>query len=165
MTAGITTRCFPTGKLKSTAAKQSTSDYFRVGSLVLFIPPWAPAILHPDAAAAYPDLGNEAGDAVYLVFTRNAMPIGTMGLLLAGLFAASMSSMDSALYKNAGIFVRSVYQPFLHRRNIHKDERHLLNISRFLSTSAVTKRNKGALDRAITHNARCGATPHLTYCC
>lgn len=104
-----------------------------VGSVVWFIPPWASAILYPDAAAAYPDLGNKAGDAVYLVFTRNAMPIGTVGLLLAGLFAASMSSMDSALNKNAGIFVRSVYQPFLDKRNRPVDDRHLLNVSRLLS--------------------------------
>ena len=104
-----------------------------VGSLVWFIPPWASAILYPDAAAAYPELGNKAGDAVYLVFTRNAMPLGTVGLLLAGLFAASMSSMDSALNKNAGIFVRSVYQPFLDKRNRPRDERHLLNVSRLLS--------------------------------
>ena len=104
-----------------------------VGSLIWFIPPWASAILYPDAAAAYSELGNKAGDAVYLVFTRNAMPLGTVGLLLAGLFAASMSSMDSALNKNAGIFVRSVYQPFLAKRNQSVSDQHLLLVSRFLS--------------------------------
>lgn len=104
-----------------------------VGSLVWFIPPWASAILYPDAAAAYPELGNKAGDAVYLVFARNAMPVGTVGLLLAGLFAASMSSMDSALNKNAGIFVRSVYQPFLDKRNKAVSDQQLLNVSRLLS--------------------------------
>ena len=104
-----------------------------VGSFVWFIPPWASAILYPNAAAAYPELGRKAGDAIYLVFTRNAMPIGTVGLLLAGLFAASMSSMDSALNKNAGIFVRSVYQPFLTRLNKPVSDRHLLNVSRLLS--------------------------------
>jgi len=104
-----------------------------VGSVVWFIPPWAAAILYPDAAEAYPELGNKARDAVYLVFTRNAMPIGTVGLLLAGLFAASMSSMDSALNKNSGIFVRSLYQPYLAKRNRSVDEGHLLTVSRGLS--------------------------------
>lgn len=104
-----------------------------VGSILWFIPPWASAVLYPDAAAAYPELGNKAGDAVYLVFTRSAMPIGTVGLLLAGLFASSMSSMDTALNKNAGIFVRSVYQPFLARRNIATTDRHLLWVSRLVS--------------------------------
>ena len=100
-----------------------------VGSIIWFIPPWASAILYPDAASAYPELGNKAGDAIYLVFARNAMPAGTVGLLLAGLFAASMSSMDSALTKNAGIFVHSVYQPFLARRGRQADDRQLLRLS------------------------------------
>tara|TARA_R110002167_G_scaffold265170_1_gene471854 strand:- start:393 stop:2165 length:1773 start_codon:yes stop_codon:yes gene_type:complete len=104
-----------------------------VGSIVWFIPPWAAAILYPDAAAAYPELGNKAADAVYLVFTRNAMPIGTVGLLLAGLFAATMSSMDSALNKNAGIFVRSIYQPLLLRKKQEVDDKHLLKVSRLVS--------------------------------
>jgi len=61
------------------------------------------------------------------------MPVGTVGLLLAGLFAASMSSMDSALNKNAGIFVRSIYQPFLIRLNKEVSDTDLLTVSRLLS--------------------------------
>ncbi|MFA3791900.1 transporter [Aliiglaciecola sp. SL4] len=104
-----------------------------VGSIIWFIPPWASATLYPDAAAAYPELGNKAADAVYLVFTRNAMPVGTVGLLLAGLFAATMSSMDSALNKNSGIFVRSIYQPFLTKRNKDVSDKHMLTISQIVS--------------------------------
>jgi Na+/proline symporter len=104
-----------------------------VGSVIWFIPPWASAILYPDAASAYPELGSKAGDAIYLVFTRNAMPAGTVGLLLAGLFAASMSSMDSALNKNSGIIIRSVYQPFLAKRGRQADDKKLLKLSMFLS--------------------------------
>jgi Na+/proline symporter len=104
-----------------------------VGSVIWFIPPWASAILYPDAASAYPELGNKASDAIYLVFTRNTMPAGTVGLLLAGLFAASMSSMDSALNKNSGIIIRSVYQPFLAKRGRQADEKKLLRLSMLLS--------------------------------
>lgn len=104
-----------------------------VGSIIWFIPPWASAILYPDAAAAYPQLGNKAADAIYLVFTRNTMPIGTVGLLFAGLFAASMSSMDSALNKNAGILVRSIYQPYMVKRGREVDDKKLLRLSMFLS--------------------------------
>ncbi len=104
-----------------------------VGTIVWFIPPWAAATLYPDAAAGYAQLGNKAADAVYLEFTRNAMPAGTVGLLMAGLFAASMSSMDSALNKNSGIFVRSIYQPFLARRNRQTEDHKLLRISQLIS--------------------------------
>ena len=105
-----------------------------VGSIIWFIPPWASAILYPDAAAAYSELGNKAADAIYLVFTRNAMPIGTVGLLLAGLFAASMSSMDSALNKNTGILVRSIYQPFLAKRGKQIEDKKLVRLSMIISS-------------------------------
>ncbi len=80
-----------------------------LGAIIWFIPPWASAILYPDAATQYSSLGAKASDAVYLVFARETMPLGTVGLLMAGLFAATMSSMDSALNRNSGIFVRSFY--------------------------------------------------------
>ena len=82
-----------------------------VGSLIWFIPPWASAILYPEAATQYAALGGKASDAVYLVFAENTMPAGTVGLLVAGIFAATMSSMDSALNRNSGIFVRSFWTP------------------------------------------------------
>ena len=104
-----------------------------VGSIIWFIPPWASAILYPDAASAYPELGNKAADAIYLVFTRNTMPTGTVGLLLAGLFAASMSSMDSALNKNTGIIVRSVYQPYMAKKGKQVNDKKLLRLSMLLS--------------------------------
>ncbi|MEN3324793.1 hypothetical protein VP395_13725 [Mariniflexile soesokkakense] len=104
-----------------------------VGSIIWFIPPWAAATLYPDAAANFSQLGNKAADAVYLVFVRNAMPIGTVGLLMAALFAASMSSMDSALNKNAGIFVRSIYQPFISKKKKECSDGKLLRISQLVS--------------------------------
>ena len=105
-----------------------------MGSIVFFIPPWATAILYPEAPAAFADLGNKANDAVFLVFAQNAMPVGTVGLLVAGLFAATMSCMDSSLNKASGIFVRSVYQPFLQRRGIDAKDKNLLRIGMLVST-------------------------------
>jgi Na+/proline symporter len=104
-----------------------------VGTIIWFIPPWAAASLYPDAAADYAQLGNKASDAVYLVFVRNAMPIGTVGLLMAGIFSASMSSIDSALNKNAGIFIRSIYQPYLAKKNKVADDKKLLPLSKLIS--------------------------------
>ncbi len=95
------------------------------GAIIWFIPPWVSAIIYPDAAQAYPELGAKATDAVYLVFARNAMPLGTVGLLMAGLFAATMSSMDSALNRNSGIFVRSFYSTVL-RKGQSSDKENLI---------------------------------------
>ncbi|MDV7104693.1 transporter [Vibrio sp. TH_r3] len=107
-----------------------------VGSFVWFIPPWASAILYPDAASAYPELGRKAADAVYLVFARNAMPVGTVGLLLAGLFAATMSSMDSALNRNSGIFVKSIYLPII-KKGLATDKE-MLKVGKFVSLLSGT---------------------------
>ena len=41
--------------------------------------------------------------------------------------------MDSALNKNAGIFVRSIYQPFLAKRNKERDDKKLMGISKLVS--------------------------------
>lgn len=103
------------------------------GTIIWFIPPWAAATLYPDAPSDYAQLGSKAADATYLVFARNAMPVGTIGLLMAGLFAASMSSMDSALNKNAGIFIRSIYEPFLAKRNRQANDEKMLRISQLVS--------------------------------
>lgn len=103
------------------------------GAFIWFVPPWSAATLLPDAAAAYSaKLGAKAGDAIYLVFAETFMPAGTVGLLMAGLFAATMSSMDSALNRNAGIFVRSFYKPILAR---HRDvsDRELLRVGELVT--------------------------------
>ncbi|MGB4958921.1 MAG: hypothetical protein WBO36_05550, partial [Saprospiraceae bacterium] len=104
-----------------------------VGTIIWFIPPWAAATLYPDAMDSYAQLGSKASDTVYLVFVRNAMPIGTVGLLLVGIFSASMSSIDSALNKNAGIFIRSIYQPYLAKNAKQTDDKKLLRISKLVS--------------------------------
>ncbi|HDT6547251.1 TPA: transporter [Kluyvera ascorbata] len=97
------------------------------GTLIWFIPPWATAILYPDMAQSHPELGKNATDAAYLVFAERAMPEGTVGLLMAGLFAATMSSMDTALNRNSGIFVRSFWTPVVNR-NEPKSEHYLLRV-------------------------------------
>ena len=106
-----------------------------LGSIIWFIPPWAAAILYPDATAEYPQLGAKAADAVYLVMAKNTMPVGTVGLLLAGLFAATMSTMDSALNRNSGIFVRSLYQPYFGKGKQMSDT-HLLHVGKVMSMAS-----------------------------
>ena len=126
---------FLTAKDSANARKAAllTTILMGIGSFLFFVPPWATAILQPDAAAAYGYMGNKAADSVYLTFARNFMPVGTVGLLVAGLFAATMSSMDSALNKTAGIFVRSVYLPIITRRNSKTSDEKQLLIGRIVS--------------------------------
>ncbi|WP_299695268.1 sodium:solute symporter family protein [uncultured Vibrio sp.] len=80
-----------------------------LGPVIWFLPPWYVAAYMPDFAANY-EVGN---DAAYLAFVQKLMPAGMVGLLMSAMFAATMSSMDSGLNRNAGIFVLNFYNPIL----------------------------------------------------
>lgn len=86
---------------------------FVVGPIIWFIPPMVASITHPDLAARFPMLGGKASEAAYVAIAADTLPTGMLGLLLCGIFAATMSSMDSGLNRNAGIFVSNFYRPIL----------------------------------------------------
>ncbi|MFI3209334.1 MAG: hypothetical protein R3Y40_09395, partial [Eubacteriales bacterium] len=87
-----------------------------VGPLLWFVPSWFMAAFNADTATWGLDvLGSSITDATYYVFVRDYMPIGMVGLMMSAMFAATMSSMDSALNKNSAIFVRSVYSVFINK--------------------------------------------------
>lgn len=83
---------------------------FVIGPVMWFIPPWVAATMHIDLSTYYPNLGASANNAAYLFFIQYYMPKGILGLVLAAMIAATISPMTTALNRNAGIFVRNVYQ-------------------------------------------------------
>jgi Na+/proline symporter len=85
---------------------------FIAGPVAWFIPPMAARIVHPDLAALFPALKNPS-EGAFFAMAVTTMPAGMIGLLISGIFAATMSSMDSGLNRNAGIFVRSFYHAVL----------------------------------------------------
>lgn len=85
---------------------------FCIGIFIWFVPPMAAAALFPDLRAAFPNLRNPE-DAAFMAISQAVLPVGMLGLLVSGIFAATMSSMDSGLNKNAGIFIKNFYQPVL----------------------------------------------------
>lgn len=85
-----------------------SSILFVVGPLFWFVPPMACAILIPDMDAAFPQL-THPNEASYVAIAMKILPTGMMGLLLAGMFSATVSSMDVGLNRNAGILVKNFY--------------------------------------------------------
>ncbi len=57
---------------------------------------------------------------VFLEFIMHEMPVGLRGLMMAGLFAAAMSSMDSALNAMASTVIADFYRPL--RRRLSPDQ-------------------------------------------
>lgn len=84
-----------------------------VGPILWFIPPMVARVQYPDLTTVFPDLGARASEGAYVVIALNTLPNGMIGLLIAGMFAATISSMDSGLNRNAGIFIRNFYLPVL----------------------------------------------------
>ncbi|MFA0487140.1 sodium:solute symporter family transporter [Vibrio sp. 10N.222.55.B11] len=84
------------------------------GPFIWFLPAWYVSGNYPDMSTWGLDvLGKDISNATYFVFVRNEMPVGMVGLMMSAMFAATMSSMDSALNRNAGIFIKNVYEPYM----------------------------------------------------
>ena len=104
-----------------------------MGPLIWFLPSWFVAGQGVDLAAIYPDVGKKAADFAYLYFVETYMPAGMVGLLIAAMFAATMSSMDSGLNRNSGIFVKNFYEPVLRKNEATESE--LVFVSKITSTA------------------------------
>ncbi|MEZ8824754.1 transporter [Vibrio amylolyticus] len=102
-----------------------------LGPIIWFMPSWFIAGQGVDLAAQYPEAGSKAADFAYLYFVQEYMPVGMVGLLIAAMFAATMSSMDSGLNRNSGIFVKNFYEPILRPAATEKE---LVVVSKLTST-------------------------------
>jgi SSS family solute:Na+ symporter len=100
------------------------------GPVIWFIPAWFMAGSGVDLQAMYPEQGRNYSEAAYVAFVNLYMPAGMIGLLVAAMFAATMSSIDSGLNRNAGIFVKNFLQPVLFPE---MTERTLMSVSRIAS--------------------------------
>lgn len=92
---------------------------FLVGAIVWFIPPLA-------ARAGGLELGSYSGisnpaEMSYIAIAARCLPAGVLGLLVTGIISSTMSSMDTGLNRNAGIFVRSFYLPVLRPRATERE--------------------------------------------
>jgi Na+/proline symporter len=89
----------------------------QIAGFIILVPIWmipaiAATILHPDLAQEYAHLNNPT-EAAYVAVAITLLPQGLLGLLVCGIFAATMSSMDSGLNRSAGMIVRNFYLPMI----------------------------------------------------
>ncbi len=102
------------------------SVLFLIGPLFWFIPPMCARILHPDMHTIFPNLKNPA-EGAFVAAGLDTMPAGMLGLLISGIFGATMSNMDIGLNKNAGFFVKNFYQVLVRP---HAPEKEMLFVSK-----------------------------------
>lgn len=68
----------------------------------------------------------------YSLLIKNYMPVGVAGLILGGIFAASMSTADSMLLAASTLFVNDIYEPLI-RKNKPQDEKTALKTIRIIT--------------------------------
>jgi len=115
----------------------TTSDAKRAASAV-----WAGAWLALPASSLFFGVGTvlcafysqhperldvlEPTDRVFAWFIANELPVGVSGLLIAGVFAAAMSSLDSSMNSMAAVVTSDLYRRFRGDR----EEGHYLRLAR-----------------------------------
>ncbi|MEM1330134.1 MAG: hypothetical protein AAGG07_06200 [Planctomycetota bacterium] len=80
------------------------------GMLVWFVPPVVARLTIADEVLAT-ELSKPA-EASYALIAMRVLPIGMTGLMVVAMLAATMSSMDSGLNRNAAVFVRDIQPLF-----------------------------------------------------
>jgi SSS family transporter len=76
--------------------------------------------------------GRIQSDRIFPYFIVRHLPIGVVGLVLAAIFAAAMSTLSSSLNSSAAAAVNDFYVPATHGR---RSERHYLAMSRLLTAA------------------------------
>ena len=97
-----------------------------IGPLIWIIPPMVTSITHPNLAGDFHQL-HFPQEAAFLATALDVLPNGMLGLLICGIFAATLTGMDASLNQAAGIYVRNFHLPII---NPQCPEKRLLLISK-----------------------------------
>ncbi len=103
-----------------------------LGACIWFIPPMTARLLFEAEvnAAALP----KPAEAAYAIASANLLPTGMIGLMVVAMFAATMSSMDVGLNRNAAIFTQDIYPALCRLLGLRqRHDRSLLRLGQFFS--------------------------------
>ena len=88
---------------------------FLLGALIWFLPPLAMRVLHPDLKDVWPGLANPQ-ESSYALAALTVLPNGLIGIMLAAMFSATMSSISGTLNLHASIISRDIFPTLFPRR-------------------------------------------------
>lgn len=86
-----------------------------IGPLMWMMPPLVTAAVYSPGQihAIFPNLGQHPEEGSFLLTAHDVLPKGMLGLLVAGIFGATLSSLDATVNQGVGILVRNFYLPVL----------------------------------------------------
>ena len=102
---------------------------FTIVPAVAFLPVMVCSFVFPDLSLVFPEMTNPE-EGAYMAIAAHVLPTGMVGLIVCAMFAASISSMDTALNRNAGFCMRNFYLEFI---NPSASDKRQLFISRILT--------------------------------
>ncbi len=88
---------------------------FLLGAAIWFLPPLAMRVLHPDLKDVWPGLANPQ-ESSYALAALTVLPNGLIGIMLAAMFSATMSSISGTLNLHASIISRDIFPTLFPRR-------------------------------------------------
>jgi SSS family transporter len=88
---------------------------FLLGAFIWFVPPFAMRVLHPDLKAIWPSLANPH-ESSYALAALTLLPSGLVGIMLAAMFSATMSSLSGLLNIHASIISKDIFPTLFPRR-------------------------------------------------
>ena len=106
-----------------------TGSLYILGTFIWFIPPMAMRILYPNIAQIFPNLPNPE-EASYALASLTLLPNGLIGIMLAAMFSASMSSLSSFYNMHSAILSKDIFQTIF---KIENDENKLLILGRIMT--------------------------------
>ncbi len=83
-----------------------------IGTIIWFLPPMVARFLHESDVLAL--AGKDPATQSYAFLAQQLLPKGMMGLIVAAMFAATMSSMDTGLNNQTGVIVNN-FIPWIRR--------------------------------------------------
>ena len=88
---------------------------FLAGAFSWFVPPLAMRVLHPDLGSIWPGLANPH-ESSYALAALTLLPSGLVGVMLAAMFSATMSSLSGLLNIHASIISRDIFPTLFPRK-------------------------------------------------
>lgn len=92
--------------------------------LMWITPVMASRVLFPDLASMWPEL-TEPSEAAFVTLAMTVLPHGLLGIMVAAIFAATMSSADTVFNWLAAVLTKDVFVPVHQRLRTHPPSEHL----------------------------------------
>jgi len=122
------------------------SALFFVGSLIWFVPPMAMRVLYPDVSAVWPGWRHPE-EAAYALASMTLLPNGLIGIMLAAIFSATITSISGLLNLHSAIISKDIYQAAFAP---HADEKRLLRVGRIATVAVGAAITLLATELAVT---------------